>query len=147
MQDTVTNSAYTILHDGLTSANLIIDTAAISHVISKKKLFSTFDKCKKTVNSGSAKSIDIIGAGTVNLKLARNVNLYTPKNCFYMPEIGINIMRQSEMRVDIISIFTKEKAIIKCQNMVIAQGHKVNNLYYVNVDKIILPEQDIHIQV
>lgn len=100
--------------------NLLFVTAAIRHVISNKKLFSTFDKCKKTVNWGIAKSIAIIGAGTVNLKFARNMNIYTLKNCFYLLELGINIIRKSEMRVDFISIFTKEKVIIKCQDIVIA---------------------------
>ncbi|RKF76817.1 hypothetical protein GcC1_068018, partial [Golovinomyces cichoracearum] len=129
------NHAFPMLIDGQPSNKLILDTAATKHIISNKNLFSTLEKCRKTVNWGNAKSIDITGTGTAKLQFAANVQIYTLKNCLYMPELGINNISQSEMRTDFVPIFTKDKVIIKCQNTVIAQGQKLNNLYYPHVHK------------
>ncbi|RKF81090.1 Retrovirus-related Pol polyprotein from transposon TNT 1-94 [Golovinomyces cichoracearum] len=147
VSDSVTNYAFPMLVDGQPSSKFILDTAATKHIISNKNMFSTFEKCKKTVNWGNAQSIDITGTGTVNLQFSANAQIYTLKNCLYMPELGINIISQSEMRADFVSIFTKDKVIIKCQNMVIAQGQKLNNLYYLHVHKVILSDQSKNAQV
>ncbi|POS81731.1 hypothetical protein EPUL_006632, partial [Erysiphe pulchra] len=126
-------------------AIFILDTAATKHIVSDRRYLSNYRSCDKTVRWGNAKSIAISGLGDVYVKFTDSKKIYILKDCLYMPEIGINIISQSELQGDIVSIFHKDKCQIRCNNNIIAKGVKLNSLYHMNIDHIIMPEQVLNI--
>ncbi|RKF63752.1 hypothetical protein OnM2_023081 [Erysiphe neolycopersici] len=68
------------------------------------------------------------------------------RHCLYMPEIGINIISQSEMQGDHYTIFHKNQVVIKTKaNFIIATGNKINNLYHIDVDEVIHHDQVLNV--
>lgn len=119
----------------------ILDTAATQHIICEKSFFTSIKCCNKIVRWGDAKSIKITGTGNVFIKFKNNNKPYILKNCLYMPEIGMNIISQGQMDNNYESLFKYNKVLIKYQGNIIAQGNKIDNLYYLDVERVIKPGQ------
>jgi hypothetical protein len=112
----------------------VLDTAATKHIICNKSYFTDFRECSKLVNWGSAKSIIIKGIGNVYIKFKDFNKSFLLKNCLYMPELGINLISQSELNSEYYSIFTKDKIYLKNNNNItITKGNKINGLYYLDI--------------
>ena len=137
---------YIMLLNGINSEKFILDTGATSHIICKREYFTSFNVCTKTVKWGNAKSININGIGDVQVIFKNNNKKHQLKDCLYMPELGVNLISQSKMRDDYVSIFTKNNVVIKYQDDVIACGHKINNLYYIDIDRVLMPNQLLHLR-
>ena len=146
IEELTTTPTYIMLLGSMKSENFILDTGATSHIVCKREYFSTFNVCTKTVSWGNAKSININGIGDINVIFKHTNKTHKLKNCLYMPQMGINIISQSKMRDDYVSIFTKNKVFIKFQNDVIASGRKVDNLYYIDIEKILMADQLLNVQ-
>ena len=59
-----------------------------------------------------------------------------------MPEIGINIISQSEMQGNHYTIFHKNQVVIKTKaNNIIATGKKINNLYHIDIEEVVHQNQ------
>jgi len=55
-------------------------------------------------------------------------------NCLYIPELGINLISQSELSSNYYIIFTKNNIYFKnIQNTIITISNKINSLYYLNI--------------
>ena len=56
------------------------------------------------------------------------------KDCLYMPELGINLISQSQLNKNYYSIFNNSYAYIKdMQNNLIIKGSKKNGLYILDI--------------
>ena len=64
------------------------------------------------VNWGQAKSIINKGIGNVYIKFKNYNKAYMLKNCLYMPELGINLISQSEISNNYFTIFTSIKILV-----------------------------------
>ena len=123
-----------VLVASLNSTNFILDTAATKHIICDKSFFSDFRECNKTVNWGQAKSITIKGIGNVYIKFKNYNKAYMLKDCLYMPELGINLISQSEISNNYFTIFTRDNIYIKnYKGTTITKGNKINGLYYLDI--------------
>jgi Reverse transcriptase (RNA-dependent DNA polymerase)/gag-polypeptide of LTR copia-type/Integrase core domain/GAG-pre-integrase domain len=112
----------------------VLDTAATKHIICNKEFFSEFKSCNKVVNWGQAKSINIKGIGSIYIRFKDNNKIFLLKNCLYMPELGINLISQSEINSIYHTIFTKNNIYIRDRsNKTITKGDKINGLYYLNI--------------
>ncbi|KAI0995474.1 hypothetical protein K3495_g12705 [Podosphaera aphanis] len=92
------------------------------------------------INWGAAGSININGIGDVYIKSHIHKQISKLQNC-YMPEIGINIISQSEMTESHTTIIKNNKVYIQTDKEVIAEGYKFQNLFYMNIEKIIYPDK------
>ena len=111
-----------------------LDTAATKHIICNKSFFTDFKDCNKTVNWGQAKSVIIKGIGNVYIKFKDTNKAFLLKNCLYMPELGINLISQSELNSNYYTVFTKDNVYLKNQqNITITKGNKINGLYYLDI--------------
>ena len=126
-------------------SKFILDTAATKHIVCDRQYLSNYRECNKIVRWGNAKSIQINGFGDLYLKFSSNSKVYLLKDCFYMPQIGMNIISHSELQGNVVSIFSKDTCEIRCDNQIIAKGEKINNLYYMCIDYIVMPEQVLNI--
>jgi hypothetical protein len=95
------------------STSFVLDIAATKYIICDKSFFSDFQVCDKIVNWGQAKSIAIRGIGSVYIKFRDYNKIYVLKNCLYIPELGINLISQSEISSNYYTIFTKDYIYIK----------------------------------
>ena len=56
------------------------------------------------------------------------------KDCLYMPELGINLISQSEISNNYFTIFTRDNIYIKnYKGTTITKGNKINGLYYLDI--------------
>ncbi|RKF60525.1 Retrovirus-related Pol polyprotein from transposon TNT 1-94 [Golovinomyces cichoracearum] len=129
----------------LSTYSFILDTAATSHIICEKSYFANYKVCQKIVRWGSAKSMIIKAVGDVYIRFKESSQVYVFKDCLYMPEIGINIISQSKLKDDKVTIFDKDHVVIKTHDQIMATGKKRNNLYYLDIDAIIHPNQLLNI--
>ena len=74
-----------------------LDTAATKHICCDLSYFSNFKTCNKIVNWGKAKQISVKGYGNILIKSNINNKKYMLKDCLYMPELGINLISQSQL--------------------------------------------------
>lgn len=91
----------------------VLDIAATKHIICNKNLFMDFRECSKTVNWGQAKSIEIKGMGNVYIKFKDTNISFILLNCLYMPQLGINLISQSELSSNYYTIFTNNNIYLK----------------------------------
>lgn len=59
--------------------------------------------------------------------------------------LGLNIISQPNMQGNYVSTFTKMSCQIMSNNKVIATGQKVNNLFYLDIDHVMIPNQALNI--
>ena len=74
-----------------------LDIAATKHICCDLLYFSNFKTCNKIINWGKAKTISIRGYGNILIKSNINNKKYMLKDCLYMPELGINLISQSQL--------------------------------------------------
>ena len=111
-----------------------LDTAATKHICCDLSYFSNFKTCNKIVNWGKAKQISIKGYGNILIKSNINNKKYMLKDCLYMPELGINLISQSQLNKNYYSIFNDSYAYIKDnQNNLIIKGSNKNGLYILDI--------------
>ncbi|RKF59649.1 Retrovirus-related Pol polyprotein from transposon TNT 1-94 [Golovinomyces cichoracearum] len=125
--------------------SFVLDTAATSHIICDKSYFANFKTCRKIVKWGNAKSMVVNGVGDVYIRFKGNEQLYAFRNCLYMPEIGVNIISQSQLKGDKTSIFNTDTVLLKSNDKFMAKGKKINNLYYLEIEKIVHPKQLLNV--
>jgi hypothetical protein len=107
------------------NSRFALDTAATKHIICNKAFFTDFKECNKVVNWGIR---------NVYIKFKDFNKAFLLKNCLYMPELGINLISQSEISSNYYTIFTKDNVYLKNnQNVTITKGNKVNGLYYLDI--------------
>lgn len=134
----------TLLLNSTNEPRFILDSGATKHIVCEKSYFTKFETCQRTVKWGNAKSVNINGVGTIYIRFKNNPTIYCLPNCLYMPELGVNIISQSEISGENITIFDKSHVIIKSQEKIIASGKKINNLYYMDIDKVVRPGHLLH---
>ena len=79
------------------SNTFVLDTAATKHICCNTSYFNEFKTCNKLVSWGKAKQINIKGYGDILIKSIINNKIYKLKDCLYMPELGINLISQSQL--------------------------------------------------
>ncbi|RKF64016.1 Retrovirus-related Pol polyprotein from transposon TNT 1-94 [Erysiphe neolycopersici] len=126
--------------------SFILGSAARKHIVCERDYFINFKPCKEVVQWGHAGSMEVIGVGDVYLKFTDNPKLYKLTDCFYVPEIGINIVSQGEIQGNYMTIFSKGKCQIRFGNNIIAHGHDVNNLFYLDIDYLIQPKEALNVR-
>jgi len=77
--------------------DFILDTAATKHIIVDRSLFQSFRECNKSVSWGKIKTITVRGIEYVWITFSDTNKRYPLKNSLYMPELGINLISQSEL--------------------------------------------------
>jgi hypothetical protein len=115
------------------NTNFILDCAATKNIIASKEFFSEFHACNKIVRWGNAKSITVKGYGNVYVQFKDTKIKHLLRNCLYMPELGINLISQSELPENVYSIITFDSIYLKKKNSLLTKGKKINNLYYLPV--------------
>ena len=76
-------------------------------MISNKSLFYSFEKATKTIHWGNAKSAEIKGIGNCYIEFIDLNICILLRNCYYMPELGINLIANLALNNNIYTIFTK----------------------------------------
>jgi hypothetical protein len=123
----------------------VLDTGATRHIICNKAYFNILQNSNKTVSWGNAKSIKINGVGNVIIQFKDTKRVFYLKDVLYMPELGINIISQSQLNKKI-TIFNENKFSIyeklnnndkslKLGNKV-TEGFEKDGLYYLNLEVI-----------
>ncbi|KAK1773017.1 hypothetical protein QBC45DRAFT_285257, partial [Copromyces sp. CBS 386.78] len=87
--------------------NFIVDSGSSVHVISNKDFFYTFKETKKFVSWGKATQRSILGIGNVLIYFKDINKKMLLKNCYYMPEPGINIISNSALEGNYYNIINK----------------------------------------
>lgn len=88
-----------IYYTKLDCNNWILDTATEVHIVCNRDYYSTFKNTFKQVSWGNVKTITIQGIGSVILKFTDTKRIITLNNCLYMPEIGINLISQANLKL------------------------------------------------
>lgn len=123
----------------------ILDTAATRHIVCDKNFLTAFVEYKTIVRWGNAKNIQINGKGDLYIRFSNNKIVYKLKDCLYMPEIGVNIISQPSLQADLVTTFHGNKCQISSDGKIIAQGQKFRNLFYLDIDNIIMPTEIYHL--
>ncbi|KAF5187558.1 Retrovirus-related pol polyprotein from transposon tnt 1-94, partial [Thalictrum thalictroides] len=123
------------------SIKFVFDTAATRHIVCDKRLLTNFQNCSTIVKWGNAKSIQVSGMGDMFLRFKNNDMLFKLENCMYMPQLGINIISHPQIRGNYTSVFNKDSCQILCKGKVIAHGRRENNLFCLDVDRVVIPDQ------
>ena len=110
----------------------IPDTAAMAHIITDIRLFTVIRSCKRTISQGNASRKVIQGYGDVFIRFLDTKKDFVLKNCFYMPDLGVNLISQAELR-NTTSIFTNNEVSLYKEQELITKGSKKNNLYELNI--------------
>lgn len=137
--------------------NFILDTGAEVHIITDKSFFHSFIECSKTVSWGTAKSTKIQGYGSCYIQFTDTKEKLLLRNCYYMPELGINLISQSQLTS--LSSYCNTNTVILFRNSysssnpttnpinnaislngyVITRGKKLGKLYYLPVEVLHKP--------
>jgi len=80
----------------------IFDTGASVHVISNKSWFTSYKEINTTVKWGEAKTLLVRGEGTCKITFTDTGKEATLRKCFYIPELGINIIGATALPPDIL---------------------------------------------
>lgn len=120
---------------GLNSNSFILDTGATRHVICNKELFNYYTNSTNTVNWGEAGSLTTTGSGNVIIQFLDTKKLYYLYNCLYIPNLGINIISQSQLNNKATFIDSNNITILEKPNYtILTKGYKRNNLYYLPIE-------------
>lgn len=76
----------------------ILDTAATSYIITNIQLFSSFYRYQKRVYQGQASIKVIKGYSDIYIRLITTNTEFLLKNCYYMPNLGINLILQLQLK-------------------------------------------------
>ncbi|RKF60041.1 hypothetical protein OnM2_054080, partial [Erysiphe neolycopersici] len=123
------------------SIKFVFDTAATRHIVCDKGLLTNFKNSSTIVKWGHAKSIQVSGRRDMFLRFKNNPTLFKLQNCMYMPQLGINIISHPQIRGNYTSVFKKDTCQILCNGKVIAHGRRENNLFSLDVDRVVIPDQ------
>ena len=102
--------------------NFIVDFGLSVHVISNKDFFYTFKETKKLVLWGKATKKSIIGIRNVLIYFKDSNKKMLFKNCYYMLELGINIISNSVLEGDYYNITNKYNIYLRNGSNTISIG-------------------------
>ena len=81
----------------------------------------------------------IKGIGNVYIQFLGTNKRLLLRNCYYMPELGVNLLSNSELAEDIHTIHTHYNVFIKRGTSILAIREKINGLYYLPIKVINVP--------
>lgn len=145
-QSTVTLAPVMSTMLGSRQIKFVFDTAATSHIVCDRQLLYDFEACSNVVKWGNAKRVNISGKGIVKLLFRNNPTVYTLLDCLYMPELGLNIISHPKLQSKHESYFRKDSCYILSGDQIVAQGTRINNLYYLDIDRVIVPDNILSIR-
>lgn len=102
------------------STQFVFDTAATCHIICDRMLLTNFHIFEIRVKWGDS-------------------TLYKLENCLYKPLLGINLISHPQLQENFTWYFKKFTCQILFEK-IFALGRRVNNLFYLNIDHVAIPE-------
>jgi hypothetical protein len=117
------------------NANFISDSGATCHIISSLKYFTSFKKLDEKIHWGNASSLDIQSVRDVRIKFRNTRIVKRLKNCFLVPQLGVNILSSSKMKNHFVCTFPTSIIIADiATGNVITKGAMLKGLYYLPVE-------------
>jgi len=80
----------------------IFNTGILVYVISNKSWFTLYKEINTTVKWGEVKTLLVCGEGTCKITFTDTGKEATLRKCFYIPELGINIISATTLPLDIL---------------------------------------------
>lgn len=117
----------------------IIDSGCSKHMTHDRSLFSSYTPgaAGKFVELGNGNKSRILGEGTIRIKIlvdGKNRTCLLTDACF-VPELGYNLVSVPSLdKKGLTTIFENLSCIIKYQDVVLATGTMVGNLYQLDVE-------------
>ncbi len=116
----------------------IIDSGATSHMSNNKELFVEYRELStpEKVTLGDGRCLDVVGKGTVELKMVLPDNKKTKRhklmNTLYVPKLSINLFSIAKVsKAGKVASFDEQGCYIRNQeNKLIAFAKRVRSLYY-----------------
>ena len=90
----------------------IFNTGVLVHVISNKLQFTSYKEINTTVKWGEVKTLLVRREGTCKITFTDTGKEATLRKCFYIPELGINIISITALPPDILQIGGNNTLII-----------------------------------
>ena len=126
------------------TANFILDCGSTRNIIADRSYFTSFQVCNKVVSWGHTKSIAIKGSGNICIEFIDIQIKVVFKNCLFMPELGVNLISQTQFNKNIYSILNYKYVYLMKGKTCIIKGDKIENLYYLSI-KVYKNEQALNI--
>jgi len=100
----------------------IFDTGVSVYVICNKSWFTSYKEINTTVKWGEVKTLLVCGEGTCKITFTDTGKEATLRKCFYILELGINIIGATALPLDILWIGGNNTLVIIKNNQVITKG-------------------------
>jgi transposase InsO family protein len=125
------------------SGNFISDSGATCHILYQRKYFHSFRKFNKAIHWGQASSISIQGVGDTIIKFRDTRKTKILKNCFLVPELGINILSNSKLKNHFACTFPESILLVHLRTgELLTEGKMIKGLYYLPIE-IVSPSKTI----
>ena len=119
----------------------IFDTGATVHTVTDKSLFITYNTTDKYVSWGKVRTLRIQGEGSCKITFPDTNITVLLRNCYHIPELGINIIGGSALPLDVYWIGNNNTLAITKNNKFITKATMKNGLYYLLAS---IPHMPIH---
>lgn len=116
--------------------DFIYDTGATKHIVSNRSLFISYYSINKTVSWGQASSLIVKGCGDIKFHFKNNNKIYILRNCYYIPELGVNLISHSSFSNEISTYLDNKNVYLFKKGEIITKGSKRNNLYILSLNII-----------
>ena len=129
----ITDYNYNYNHNPL----FIFDTEVTVYVISNKSWFLTYKQTHNLVSWGQVKTPRVQGEGSCKIKFLDSNIIVIFRKCYYIPELGINIIAGIALPLDVAWIGNNNTLVIIRDNKFITKANIKNGLYYLPVTLIL----------
>jgi len=108
----------------------IFNTSVSVYVICNKSWFTSYKEINITVKWGEVKTLLVCREGICKITFTDTGKEATLRKCFYIPELGINIIGVTTLPLDILWISGNNTLVITKNNQVITKGKVKEGLYF-----------------
>ena len=103
--------------------NTIFDTGALVYTITDKSQFTSYKLIYYRIGWGKATTLDMHSKGTIIIKFSDINKVATLKKCYYISQLGINIIAATTLLPDILQVGGNNTLIITKNNIIITKAY------------------------